>query len=199
MNIFARKIAFFYKNREWAEKIFDKILENTDDDCISTAVKRRDDMNIVYKDGTAVRFKPALENCRGYRHHLIYLEPEVDYLFYECVARPKLIGREYGGGQVFVLSDAESLYGGNIDGFCVDARDYFRLYDIRQREMEMDDMHWVIAHRSLVELLVKHIDERIEKENKIAKTNDETFTQIKINQMETITEMVNNFIYDDCK
>lgn len=162
MNIFARKIAFFYKNREWAEKIFNKILENTDDDCISTAVKRRDDMSIVYKDGTAVRFKPALENCRGFRHHLIYLEPEVSYDFYECVARPKLIGREYGGGQVFILSDAEALYRGNIDGFCVDARDYFRLYDIRQREMEMDDMHWVIAHKTLVEQLLKHVDKRIE-------------------------------------
>ena len=157
MNIFARKISFFYKNREWAEKIFDKILENTDKEFILDVAKRRDDMWIIYKDGTKVSFRKALENCRGFRHHLIYLEPAVSYDFYECVARPKLIGREYGGGQVFVLSDAEALYHGSIDSFCVDARDYYFKKYVEKSRINIDDEEIDSCEEEDIAIVLKEI------------------------------------------
>lgn len=173
MNIFARKIGFYYMNRDWAEKIFDKITSMTDKEYIERMIKSNTLMEIVYKDGTVVRFHKATDQARGYRHHLAYMEAGLSYDIYSTLVMPKIMFKEYGGGQVFVLSSAEALFHEwSDDGFCMDARDYFRMYN-----------------KEHYEKIVKQIDERIKKECEIASVNDAIGTQIKLSRLEAISKL----------
>lgn len=130
MNIFARKIHFYYRHKEWADAIFDR-LNNDDEGEIWAA--RKAVREIVYKDGTVVRFIPATSQARGYRCHLAYIEASyvggLDWEFYRAIVMPKMLGewRNTGPGQVYALSDVKALMR-DLDstGFCIPAKEYFR-------------------------------------------------------------------------
>lgn len=173
MNIFARKIGFYYMNRNWAERIFDKIINKTDKEHIKRMIKSSTLMEIVYKDGTVVRFHKTTDQARGYRHHLAYMEAGLSYDVYSTLVMPKMMFKEYGGGQVFILSSAEALFHEwSDDGFCMEAEKYFRLYN-----------------KEYYEKIVKQIDERIKKECEIASVNDAIGTQIKLSKLGAISKL----------
>lgn len=173
MNIFARKIGFYYMNRDWAEEIFDKIINMTDKEYIKLMVKSNTLMEIVYKDGTIVRFHKATDQARGYRHHLAYMEAGLSYDVYSTLIMPNVMFYDYGGGQVFVLSSGGTLFHEwNDTGFCIEANEYFRLYN-----------------KEYYEKIVKQIDERIKKECEIASVNDAIGTQIKLSKLEAISKL----------
>lgn len=171
MNIFARKIGFFYKNREWAEEIFHKIIDMTDTKYLSGIRHARGEMQIIYADGTIVKFVEALEKARCHRFHMIYLEPTISYEFYNNVAMPYLMSFTTGWSSAYVLSDSKALYREWSDtGFCMDAKEYYR-----QRKEAIDQ-------------LVKLLDDRIIKECEFAKTHNDLATQIKIAELENFSK-----------
>lgn len=162
MNIFARKIGFFYKNREWAEEIFNKIVESTDGELIERMVKSKTMIEIVYKDGTVVKFIEALEKARGYRFNMIYLEPTIDYEYYSTVAMPYLLTFHFTGPAVaYVLSDSKALYREwGDDSFCVEAGEYYRKKDCRQKASEAIAQLglWAVNNPEVARHMRKYID-----------------------------------------
>lgn len=166
MNIFARKIHFYYKHREWADAIFDRL---NSEDTGEIWAARRTMGEIVYKDGTVVRFIPATSKARGYRCHLAYIEVNyvggLDWEFCSTIVMPKLLGewRNTGPGQVYALSGVGALFGDWEDtGFCIPAKEYFR--------MQEDG----------VKKFIEEMDKRVLKECDIAEYNNELIASVKI-------------------
>lgn len=166
MNIFARKIHFYYKHREWADTIFDRL--NSDDKGEIWAA-RRTMGEIVYKDGTVVRFIPATSNARGYRCHLAYIEASyvggLDWEFYNCIVAPKMLSdfKKVGPSEVYALSGVGALFGDWEDtGFCIPAKEYFK--------MQEDG----------IKKFIEEMDERVLKECDIAEYNNALVANVKI-------------------
>lgn len=182
MNIFARKIHFYYRHREWADAIFDRL--NGDDEGEIWAARRAVG-EIVYKDGTVVRFIPATSQARGYRCNLAYIEASyvggLDWIFCSTIVMPKMLGewRNTGPGQVYALSDVKALMRDpDSTGFCIPAKEYFR------------------AQEDMIDKVVKAIDDRVIKECEIANVNDELDTKVKIAELENFSSSAQ--LDDDC-
>ena len=189
MNIFARKIHFYYRHKEWADAIFDRLVKEDEGEILAA---RRAMKEIVYKDGTVVRFIPATSKARGYKCHLAYIEASyiggLDWEFYSCIVMPQLLGdfKKVGPSEVYALSGVSALFGDWEDtGFCIPAREYFR------------------AEADMVNKVVKAIDDRVIKECKIASVNNELDTKVKIAELENFSSSAQlkevKFIEDDCK
>ena len=128
MNIFARRIGFFYRTQEWADKVYNTIVrEDMDYGCIDFARSQRGFKEIAYKDGTMVKVIPAVNGARGNRFDVIYFEPGVDIEIYHCIIAPTLIrDRLRGTGEIYALSDIDALYGKWGDKYyCILAKEYW--------------------------------------------------------------------------
>lgn len=187
MNIFARKIHFYYRHKEWADAIFDRLVKEDEGEILAA---RRYIGEIVYKDETVVRFIPATSNARGYRCHLAYIEASyvggLDWEFCSTIVMPKMLGewRNTGPGQVYALSDVKALMR-DLDstGFCIPAKEYFR------------------AEADMIDKVVKAIDDRVIKECEIVSVNNELDTKVKIAELENFSssaQLEDNWA-DDCK
>lgn len=182
MNIFARKIHFYYRHKEWADAIFNRL--NSDDEGEIWAARKAVG-EIVYKDGTVVRFIPATSQARGYRCNLAYIEASyvggLDWIFCSTIVMPKMLGewRNAGPGQVYALSDVKALMRDpDSTGFCIPAKEYFR------------------AEADMVNKVVKAIDDRVIKECEIANVNGELDTKVKIAELENFSSSAQ--LDDDC-
>lgn len=166
MNIFARKIHFYYRHKEWADAIFDRLVKEDEGEILAA---RRYIGEIVYKDETVVRFIPATSNARGYRCHLAYIEASyvggLDWEFCSTIVMPKMLGewRNTGPGQVYALSDVKALMRDlDSEGFCIPAKEYFR--------MQEDG----------VKKFIEEMDKRVLKECDIAEYNNALVADVKI-------------------
>lgn len=87
-----QNIGIYYQTREWADKIFDSIVESYPKKYIKQIRKSKDiDFRcIVLEDGSIIRFIGARESSRGFCFSKIIIEPGIDREIIETIIYPSL-------------------------------------------------------------------------------------------------------------
>ena len=175
MNIFARRIGFFYRTQEWADKVYNTIVrEDMGLGCIETARPQKGFKDIVYKDGTMVKVIPAVNGARGNRFDVIYFEPGIDIEIYHCIVAPTLIrNRLRGTGEIYALSDIDALYRNWGDKcYCIAAKEYWMCGEpkldtnfIEKIEKEIDEAMREIKEKNTVKCKMQIVGSLDEVEN----------------------------------
>lgn len=83
-------IGIYYKNREWAENLFIKIVDGLPKEVIKVSIISKYNLYIELKEGTYIRFVSVDSKARGYRFTKMFLEPGIDKEYYDCIIRPYL-------------------------------------------------------------------------------------------------------------
>ena len=86
--ILCQEIGIFYRDKKWAEKIFNKI--NDYYHSLDMIDRIYGTTMIRLKDNTEIFFVRAAENARGYCFSKVILQPGIDKELINCVIRPTL-------------------------------------------------------------------------------------------------------------
>lgn len=98
MNIFAQKIGIWYKNRLWAESMFERIVEEAKDNIDfsrGSTVLSKHEMRITFKDGTHIRFIQGNESCCGQKFTMSFAQDTIDTQFMIKVILASTYGPTY--------------------------------------------------------------------------------------------------------
>ena len=91
MNNFARNIVIWYYDKEWAEKLFEKIYEEIPGKAIFKT--RKNGMEFMLIDGTYIRFLKNTISNRGIALTDSYIQDGMDYTsFYQLISPATKIG-----------------------------------------------------------------------------------------------------------
>lgn len=102
----SQQIGVYYKTKEWAYQVFDKIVNHYPLEWFEERGirKSKDPSNccLLFKDGSSIRFRPAIESSRGSCFSKIIIEPDIDEEIVNCVIRPTL---KHMNREVMIFSD----------------------------------------------------------------------------------------------
>lgn len=86
----ARRIGFFYKNEEWAERKFIELCDQYHSD-LKRVIHSRSERRLVFHGGTMILFVPANDSCRGCKFDEIYYQKGIFEDILNVIVRPCLV------------------------------------------------------------------------------------------------------------
>ena len=86
----ARKIGFFYKNEEWAERKFIELRDQHQSD-LKHVIHSCSERRLVFHGGTMILFVPVDDRCRGCKFDEIYYQKGISKEILNAIVRPCLI------------------------------------------------------------------------------------------------------------
>lgn len=78
IDLTARRIGIYYKDREWAEECFDYLIEQIPKEYIGKITKSKSEMYCGLYNGDTIRAVRASENARGYKFTDIIMQEGLD-------------------------------------------------------------------------------------------------------------------------
>jgi hypothetical protein len=85
-----RKIGFFYKDEEWAEKKFIELRNQYHSD-LERVIHSRSERRLVFHNGSTILFAPANDSCRGCKFDEIYYQKGISEDILNVIVRPCLV------------------------------------------------------------------------------------------------------------
>lgn len=96
-NITSQKIGIFYKDVEWAKKVWDDVVSGLFPNLIAEMRKFKDmrDSIIVLNNGTKIRFVEAVKYSKGCKFDKAYYQPEIDDNFIRDIVMSTVATRHH--------------------------------------------------------------------------------------------------------
>lgn len=111
MNYLARRIGIWYQDRNWAEKVFQELIEHMPSEYIVSVRRRGSEMVANFIDGSLLRMIPTNDASRGQRYTELYVQAGIDINIYEKIIAPS--AAPYYKGVVIISKAEDIVHGGS--------------------------------------------------------------------------------------
>lgn len=111
MNYLTRRIRIWYKDRQWAERIFIWLISAMPEEYISRTVESATELSAIFIDGSTLKMVPARNSSRADRASEIYIQSGIDPDTIKTIISPTLLR---GGREPRVIENAEDIWNGGM-------------------------------------------------------------------------------------